>query len=60
MALRRTYIVSFHDDEDHVLLEEVRTQRRVRLADLSEIAEQIGRWLEQDPSAMPPAAGTPS
>ncbi|HWH43911.1 MAG TPA: hypothetical protein VNT32_04215 [Thermoleophilaceae bacterium] len=48
MVPRRTYIVSVHEQEGDVLLEDVRTRRRVRLADLAEIGEQIARWLEQD------------
>jgi hypothetical protein len=59
MAPRHTYVVSFHEQEDHVLLEEVRTQRRVRLADLSEIGEQIARWLAQDPTFAPRSGGEP-
>lgn len=56
---RQTYVVSFHEEDGHLLLEEVRTQRRVRLAELSDIGEQIRRWLEQgaaDESAGPNGA----
>lgn len=59
MAPRHTYIVSVHEQEVHVLLEEVSTQRRVRLADLSEIGEQIARWLEQDPGRTAPTQPIP-
>ena len=42
MVPRRTYILSVHE-EGQLLLEDVRTRRRVRLSDISEIREQIGR-----------------
>jgi hypothetical protein len=58
MAQRSTYIVSLHEHEDHLLLEEVRTQRRVRLAHLSEIGEQIVRWLAEEPAPEPGAPPT--
>lgn len=63
MVPRRTYIVSVHEPDNHVVLEEVRTQRRVRLAGLSEIGEQIGRWRDEDPArepGQPPVVESPS
>jgi hypothetical protein len=58
MVARRTYIVSLHEHEDHLLLEEVRTRRRVRLADLSEISGQIARWLAEESAPEPGAPPT--
>ena len=58
MVPRRTYILSVHE-EGQLLLEDVRTRRRVRLSDISEIREQIGRWLEQDRASQPAARPGP-
>lgn len=48
MVPRRTFVVSVHSGDDHLLLEDVRNRRRVRLGELSEIAQQIERWLERE------------
>lgn len=50
--------MSLHEHEDQLLLEELRTQRRVHLAELSEIGEQIARWLAEDPAPEPGARPT--
>ena len=53
MTGKRTYVLSIHEPEGNLILEDVRTRRLVRLTDLSEIAEQIASWREQDPPPEP-------
>ena len=44
----RTYVLSVHDEDGNAVLQEVRTGRDARLADLSDVGPQIERWAEQD------------
>ena len=59
MGPKRTYVLSIHDLDGNLVLEEVRTRRRARLNDLSELGGQIDRWRQggpQDESEDPIAA----
>ena len=52
--MKRTYVLSVSEPDDELLIEEVRTRRRARLADFTEIAPQIARWREPEGAAAPP------
>jgi hypothetical protein len=43
-----TYVLSIHEPEGYIVLEDVRTRRRARLADLAEIGDQLTRWTEHE------------
>lgn len=57
MGPRRTYILSVHEPDGDLVLEDVRTRRRARLGGLSEIGGQISRWREQKPAPETVPAG---
>jgi hypothetical protein len=42
---RRTFVVQVNEDDLVATVEDVRTQRRVRLATISELPVQIRAWL---------------
>jgi hypothetical protein len=43
----KTFVVSLRDEDGPATVQEVRTGRKVRLASVGDIAEQIGRWLRE-------------
>jgi hypothetical protein len=44
MGPRATYVVSVHEPEGTVMVEDVRSGERVRVAGLAEVGDQIARW----------------
>ncbi len=44
MAPRATYVVSVHEPEGSVTVEDVRSGERVRVAGLADVGDQIARW----------------
>jgi hypothetical protein len=46
---RRTYVLSVHEAGGDIVLEEVKTRRRMRLSDFSEIGGQIEEWGRSTP-----------
>jgi len=48
MGLKRTYVLSMHEPDGRLVLEEVRTRRQAHLSSLSEIGRQISLWRQTD------------
>ena len=57
----RAFVVTVYESPARVVVEEVRSRRRLVAADVATVAEQIARWLEAPPvrPAPPPSPEAP-
>jgi hypothetical protein len=51
--MKRTFVVTVFQDDETIVIEDVRTGRRERVEDLAHVGPQIAAWLDEQPPLAP-------
>jgi hypothetical protein len=49
--MKRTFVVTVFQEDETIVVEDVRTGRRERVEDLAHVGSQIAAWLDEKPLA---------